>query len=353
MPLAHGHRAHSQHAHHGGDCPSCNKSQTYCPVYTDLGEGCPPPSAGDNTRWIDPQEYVFDGGDREPWVVVQTDGNVAGLQPEDTVIHYERYNGNVYVHPACRVPIYAPRFGSVRKITSLRESDLAVSPLAANQPVAANTAREALPPLKVRQPVKAMPETGVRVVEAFRDRNRGIPIERTIPPLGFEDALLPYADIQFLRTGQKIETDIVKLQRGVEAARAWASEESIQVIIDGQEAAIIKDEKTTAETVLYDYQGKPCVRICKVASHQIAEPGDEVEFTIRFDNSGVEPVENVVILDSLAPRLEYVEGSQKTSLASRFSTSDNEAGSSILRWELEKPLGAGEGGFIRFRCLVR
>jgi uncharacterized repeat protein (TIGR01451 family) len=335
-------------------CPSCNTgSQTYCPVYTDLGESCPPPSERTSTQWIDPQEYIFDGGDREPWVVVRNDGEVAGLQPEDTVIHYETKSGDTFVEPACRTPIYSPRFAAVRKITTTRESDVAVSPYAARQPIATGLKREALPPLKVRQPIRALPEKGVRVVEAFRDRNRGIPVERTIPTLGFEDAVLPYADIQFLRTGLKHETDIVKLQRGVAAAREWASEESIQVIIDGEEAAIMKEEKATSEIVLYDYRGKPCIRICKVASHQIAAPGDEIEFTIRFDNTGVEAVDNVVILDSLAPRLEYIEDSQKSSIATGFSTTENAAGSSVLRWELEKPMGSGEGGYIRFRCRVR
>ena len=346
--------AQTAQPHSACGCPSCNSdSQTYCPVYTDLGESCPPPSERTSIPWIDPQEYIFDGGDREPWVVVRNDGQVAGLQPEDTVIHYDTKSGDTFVEPACRTPIYSPRFAAVRKITTTRESDVAISPYAARQPIATSMKRDALPPLKVRQPVRALPEKGVRVVEAFRDRNRGIPVERTIPTLGFEDTVLPYADIQFLRTGQKDETDIVKLQRGVAAAREWASEESIQVIIDGDEAAIMKEEKSTAEIVLYDYHGKPCIRICKVASHQIAAPGDEIEFTIRFDNTGVEEVNNVVILDSLAPRLEYVEDSQKTSIETKFSTTENQAGSSVLRWELSNTLGAGQGGYIRFRCRVR
>ena len=59
---------------------------------------------------------------------------------------------------------------------------------------------------------------------------------------------------------------------------------------------------------------------------------------IRYDNIGEQPVSKLVVTDSLAPRLEYVESSQQSSLEARFSTAPNEAGSSVLRWEIDQEL---------------
>jgi hypothetical protein len=40
-------------------------------------------------------------------------------------------------------------------------------------------------------------------------------------------------------------------------------------------------------------------------------------------------------------------------LACQFYTQDNEQGSVILRWDIEKPLPVNAGGVIRFSCRVR
>ena len=37
---------------------------------------------------------------------------------------------------------------------------------------------------------------------------------------------------------------------------------------------------------------------------QFANPGDEVDFTLRFDNVGNQPIGNVTIVDDLTGRLE-------------------------------------------------
>ena len=52
--------------------------------------------------------------------------------------------------------------------------------------------------------------------------------------------------------------------------------------------------------------GNPRLRLVKVASTPFAKPGEEVDFTLRFDNVGNQPIGNVTILDSLSTRLEYV-----------------------------------------------
>ena len=107
------------------------------------------------------------------------------------------------------------------------------------------------------------------------------------------------------------------------------------------------------ETRMYELEGKPRLRICKIASRSDAQVGETVEFTLRFDNVGEQPVSSVTIIDSLTTRLEYVEGSQNSSREAKFDTQENDGESLVLRWTLTEPLKVGEGGIIRFQCKVR
>ena len=99
--------------------------------------------------------------------------------------------------------------------------------------------------------------------------------------------------------------------------------------------------------------GNPKLRVVKVASTPFAQPGEEVDFTIRFDNVGNQPIGNVTILDSLNTRLEYVADSAQCSVDAKFSTQPNEGDSVVVRCEVTNPLEAGKGGILRFRCRVR
>ena len=95
------------------------------------------------------------------------------------------------------------------------------------------------------------------------------------------------------------------------------------------------------------------MRIVKLASRTDALPGEIVEFTLRFDNVGVETVGNVTIIDNLTARLEYVPESSLSTVDAEFFSQLNENGSLVLRWEIAEPLAPGEGGVIRFQCRVR
>ena len=97
----------------------------------------------------------------------------------------------------------------------------------------------------------------------------------------------------------------------------------------------------------------PCLRICKLASTHSANPGDIVEFTLRFDNVGDQPLDNVTVVDNLTTRLELVPGSGQCSKESQFYCEPNKEGSLVLRWEIGESLKPGEGGIARFKCVVR
>lgn len=348
-----------------GECVTCTPrigghGHRYRAIYPQLNGSCAPadcevpcgPECEPNVRCVDPQEYIFDGGDREPLVRIRDDMTQSGLDPEDTVIQYTTANGQTFAQSGCRVAIYAPRFASVRKRTGPQTAELALRPQTSIQPDGPGIVREQLPPISIMKPVAPVAKDAVRVVEAFRDRQRPLPSEMILPMGVVSDAFKPFEDLDIIRLGDLLGTDPAKLALAAAAARAWSNVEELKVLVDGQEAVVETDIKQSQETVTYEFKGAR-IRLCKVASEQIASPGDVISFTIRFDNVGDSPLKNLVLSDSLAPRLEYVDASQQTSMPASFSAIPNEAGSKVLRWEFENPIKPGEGGIVRFDAKVR
>jgi len=361
--------AHVQgHSHADGKC-NCGGSGVYKPLFPRLSgnsgcQGCGSSSCSGGCgnvmveqgfavpRTSDAQEYIFDGGDHDPKVRLREDLSQAGLDAEDTVIQYETADGKTNVQAGCRVAIYAPRFASVRKRQSTQERDFALRAQATLRPDGPGVFRDQLPPVNVSKPVKSSNSDNVRVVEAFRDRSRVMPSERIIPMVTISDAFKPFEDLSVIRNGDLRSTDLARLAKSTAAARSWTNVDELNVLIDGQEAIDVTGSKKAADVTIYEFKGAR-IRLCKVASDQMANPGDVISFTIRFDNVGEQPLKNLVVTDSLAPRLEYVDKSQQASVAADFSIVPNSVGSSVLRWELENGLKPGDGGLVRFSCRVR
>lgn len=347
-------------------CPSCSMvGQRYQPVFSQFENGvdcspsttvscgpCNPVDAFAVPRQSDPQEYLFDGGDRGPTVRLRKDDSLSGLDTEDTVIQYETADGKSDVVSGCRVAIYAPRFASVRKRTSTAQSDVAMRLRTTDQPSGPGQFIDRLPSVSVSKPEKLVNQGNVNVIESVRDRDQLVPAEMVLPMLVASEAFKPYEDFSLMRNVDLKGTDLARFAKAAAAARTWTNVDELHVLIDGQETTEITSKKQAEEFRLYEYKGAR-IRLCKVASEQMANPGDIISFTIRFDNVGEQPLSKLVVTDSLTPRLEYVEGSEKSSVAAKFSTQPNAAGSDVLRWELQDGLKAGDGGLIRFDCKVR
>jgi uncharacterized repeat protein (TIGR01451 family) len=347
-------------------CPSCSMiGQRYQPVFSQFENGvdcspsttvsCGPCSPVDSfavPRQSDPQEYLFDGGDRGPTVRLRKDDSLSGLDTEDTVIQYETADGKSDVVSGCRVAIYAPRFASVRKRMSTAQSDVAMRLRTTDQPSGPGQFIDRLPSVSVSKPEKLVNQGNVNVIESVRDRDQLVPAEMVLPMLVASEAFKPYEDFSLMRNGDLKGTDLARFAKAAAAARTWTNVDELHVLIDGQETTEITSKKQAEEFRLYEYKGAR-IRLCKVASEQMANPGDIISFTIRFDNVGEQPLSKLVVTDSLTPRLEYVEGSEKSSVAAKFSTQPNAAGSDVLRWELQDGLKPGDGGLIRFDCKVR
>jgi uncharacterized repeat protein (TIGR01451 family) len=83
------------------------------------------------------------------------------------------------------------------------------------------------------------------------------------------------------------------------------------------------------------------------------QSGDVVTITLRYANTGLAPIADLVVSDSLSGRLEYIPGTAQTDRAANFAAVENEAGSLILRWELPGELLPGQAGTIKFKARVR
>lgn len=299
------------------------------------------------------QEYVFDGGDQQPRVIIKKDWTPAGVDPTDTVVYYETETGEICVQPTNRVPIYAPRFGAVRKIRGAQLAAKAIGTQRIVDPVTAGRLEDTELAGSMTLPLATHGEEQVDFIDAFRENRGGIPLESIIPAERMTRAFVPHEGIDVLGLGRITDEEIAVLGRVLQNARTWYQPESLEVILDTTEAVVITDDRKPQDVHVFETRDKCALRICKTASHTIANPGDVINFAIRFDNAGSKAIGNAVILDSLSPRLEYIEGSQQSSIDARFSADPNEVGSQILRWEILSTIETSDGGVISFDCRVR
>jgi uncharacterized repeat protein (TIGR01451 family) len=299
-------------------------------------------------------EYLRDGGDRGLPAQVTDQWEVRGLELEDTVAHYDTVDGQTVVEPTNRVHIYSPRFGAVRKVVGLVAREQSRRSLNVYQPsrLAGPSATQIAATSK--QNVQASRQIGTKPVGIFRSKQGDGALSGAIKAKGFQDKLLPYEAPKLIREGLITSAEMAFLARGAAAAVAWSRNQAVQVILDHQAAmAEVGDQAVESVFTVKEPPWEPKLRVVKVASTQVAEPGDEVAFTIRFDNVGNQVIGNVTIIDNLTTRLEYIPDSAQCSLDAQFSTEPNEGDSLVIRCEITDPLEPGEGGVIRFRCRVR
>lgn len=335
----------------GGGC-NCSSSNSMSMSGCQSGV-CGPDCSTPGQCQPNAQEYIFDGGDQRARVVVQKDWSAEGVNPTDTVAYYETAGGQICVMPSNRVPIYAPRFGAVRQIRGVQLSELAVGTHRILAPIAPGKMEDAELAGNMIQPLAPQGGAQVNALDAFQKNSGGIPIDHVLAWKGMSEARVPFELVELFRTGRLTDVQMPAIGRILDGARTWYTNESIGVILDEQAAVVMKDAKFAKEILVYETEDKCSLRICKASSHTIADSGDTISFTIRFDNTGPHAIKKTVILDSLSPRLEYIQGSAQTSVDAEFTSTPNDVGSSVLKWELTSELGPSEGGVISFDCLVR
>ena len=334
------------------------------PIYVDpqgnvLPRGTPPGAV--TGAWTPPgiaapwpqDEFLADGGDLPPFAGLAENG-VTGINPEDTVARFQTADGKSRVQAFNRVFIYSPRFASVRQVVGVQADEQAEKVVGVSTPTHMARIEEVQSVGMGTQNYQARAGVQHRGLAIFESGQRDGAVSQALGPRGFSDAFKPYENFSLIVKGQMVADEMPTLAQSIQAAIAWTADSQIQVVVNGRAAS--EEVGVSRVHSLYRVQsryGEGKLRLVKVASTATALPGEAVDFTLRFDNVGTVPITDLVIIDNLSTRLEYVDGSSQASKGVEFSVQPNEAGSLTLQWRLTEPLPPGEGGVIRFQCRVR
>ncbi|MBL8828147.1 MAG: DUF11 domain-containing protein [Planctomycetaceae bacterium] len=297
-------------------------------------------------------EYVCDGGDKNVGVAVAPNWQLYNLDPQDTIAHFDTLDGRTHVEASNKVCIYAPRFGAVRVVTGPTISDQidrVEGMLAPHKAIGLDKAELAASSLQ-RDPLGD--HTAAMLPEAYHTRQFDGVISRQLGPKGFQDQFMAYEGVLKLVGNELDASEKARLSQCVDAALIWTADQAVQVIIDGKQAKAVVSEQKVQATYTVEDRREPKLRVTKIANTDNAKPGEIVEFTIRYDNIGTAPLGNIVLVDHLVSRLEYVADSAQSSRDANFSNTTDGA-TLVMRWEINEHLEAGEGGLVRFKCRVR
>jgi uncharacterized repeat protein (TIGR01451 family) len=339
----------------GHSCPHCGggKMPAFQFSHDPEAEGLSWVPDGIKCPWP-ADEFICDGGDMNHDVHVKKNWDVVGLDQEDTIAHYDTLDGRTEVAASNCVCIYAPRFAAVRKVTSpiLYEGHERMAGV--EQPAKLNIHEENRGPKTAVQPEQLIAQLGLDQAQKLREQNRGISVDQSLALVLASEAFLPHEDLLLIQRGQFDAHEKARLAQRVAAAITWTDNLPVQVVLDGIPAVEGKGLAEPQETIVYELEGKPRLRICKIADRSEATPGQIITFTLRFDNVGDQRIGNVTIIDHLMTRLEYVEGSATSTLKADFKPVEMlDSETTVLRWEIQDTLPVNEGGIIRFQARVR
>jgi uncharacterized repeat protein (TIGR01451 family) len=342
----------------GGSCqtPGCNHDCMSCSPGAFGNQGCGPTGMMmpmiPNPQGIDGNEFLCNGGDQLPRARARVGDQIIGVEVEDTVARYTTVRGETHVTPSNRVCVYAPRFGSVRRVTGADIGELAVGPhkmLHRDTPIGVDYEEPGLAVTGRDLPIR---NDLIRGPDAMRARDRGVPVENVLQPEMAEDVLALLANLSIMNRGILIKDDLPIILIGDQAATIWSVDQEVVVAVAGEVAAAVTRDQTARELVVYELPNGR-LRICKVADRGDALPGEIVTFMLRVDNVGDSPLSEIVLTDSLSARLQYVPESQKNTVNADFSTSVNDDNSLRMTWKFPQELKVGEGTTIEFKCKVR
>ncbi len=333
-----------------GGTPGCGTCGTNaCPQAVCMPIAAPVPMVGPC--------LVCDGGDaRAPAMPVARFG-LKNLTSGDTVARYRADDDgpdacDVHVTASNCACVYAPRFGSVREVTRPHEEAQPIGP----RGLALDTSTEAKIDL---QPVCR--STQALAPEAARKALPGVALEERLGPLAVDqgnpvhesDGLL--APAEDVLDDQLERTELVQTPRmmvGFDVPLAWTSAQAAMVMVGRQQAEVVAADRGTA-TLRLESPGRAELTLCKRAGSDTARVGEELDFMIYLYNSGDRALTDIVLVDTLPGRLEFVPGSAAANQPSEFVTDTGDDGSVVLKWQFQHTFKPGQGGFVRFRTIVR
>lgn len=259
---------------------------------------CPPTLPPPSFPWYDPilgprkplEEILPDGGDIGLRIGIGPDGKTGNLNVTDTAAEFRYGNGPRRVTISNRVCLFSPRFAVLRAEYQPFANDLVI------------------PTIKV---TSAIP--GQQLVNRVRTDD----VWNAIALRGLASRLGLRGTQSYTGPGS---VDVVQ------AVFAAATVEGVAI-----KAAVI--EPIQATQINGCYKGAPLL-LTKYADPKAPNVGDIVTFVLKYENAGTRPMSDVVVMDSLASRLEYIPGSAQTDRPVVFTVQMNEVFSALLRWEI-------------------
>lgn len=302
---------------------------------------------------IYPDEYLFDGGDRDDPITRDLD-QFRGLDTADTIAEFEDDNGQKKIKKTNRVAIYAPRFGSVVTIHGPNADTLVdkVHGHVASQG-GVNLRNRAASSSQDQKVGTGRMDTRLRATgigteissgSLDRGQHRGV----GVAVMNLHESRSRLHDYQF---DSKLPPHIAL---GMQFAEIWTRKQN--PVIEGHATSASQGVKVQAQasfTGLEDRGKRGDLRLRKVADKGEAAIGDVITFTIYYENAGDKELKNVALIDNLTPRLEYLPEGTSTDRPGKVETEDNGEGSVILRFKLDEPLPGRTKGSITFQARVR
>ncbi|HKB03791.1 MAG TPA: hypothetical protein VKD90_16320 [Gemmataceae bacterium] len=252
------------------------------------------------------EECLKDGGDVGPRLGEGPGGTIGGLNPSDTAMKFTTPRGTKVV-PSNRVCICVPRFASVR----------------VEQGPAGHHIVRAPEGLDLIKPVQAV------VVKTGPGESRKF--EQIVANIGSKRA----SGIEGM-VGPEIVNHFVGKLAGLSSIKG---------------IAVVAQVRGPEE--INSFKGCALLLEKRIDPPNPEKIGDVVTVTLKFTNPTTEIMTDVTFADSLTARLEYVEGTSKTSRPATLTVQNNEAGSAVLKWAIDGKLMPGESGTIRFQVRIK
>lgn len=272
----------------------------------------PPPLAWAGAPLYDPimgpkqlkEECLTDGGDTKNPLGIRDDNELGGLDATDVALEYSQGTKRK-VATSNRVCICVPRF-AVQKVELNPKGLYFAYRLQGWQQREASSAARSL-----------------TLTAAVADR---------LKPIGFDLRIRPMEQVG--RQG----AEILLSATSVKATFNFNGTQVVKSSVEPDELVNFPNEMAVTKSV----EPKAGVKI-----------GDEVTFTLKYKNDTALPVSDLVLSDSLSPRLEYVAGSGLSDRPTNLTISPNANGSSVVKFEIPGTLQPGQGGVVTFKAKVR
>jgi uncharacterized repeat protein (TIGR01451 family) len=314
------------------------------------------------------EECLRDGGDRGTPAHFEPGGRLQGLDPADNVAEYTDSQGRRRLAITNTVCLCVPRFVVVRHLLPPAGYDRVLHLAGVQGEREPEQLASRQPPRRVRQVeeaelIRRRTPPAANVVVQVPIRITGVQVLQATELVLGPAELIGTAAVVTLTAEQKARL-ARQVQLAVELSRSVGPRELVagqpgpravgQVVGLGQVVGWLE----TREVVYICPEEQPALpeqplQVLKWASTHQAQIGDVVTFYIKYSNLGGRPIHNIAVSDSLTARLEYVPGSARSDREAVFVTQENEAGSLILRWEIQNPLPPGERGVVSFQARVR